>query len=155
MQQLGGSLPLGHAPQENYIFWNTFFTNKYRERQWAPNGPLLCHHGFPRETGPWEWAPPTSPLGALYWRHPLCMVRLEWVSEALLCRLYSCHPIIHFTWIISTDSVEFLEIREADLEKLVDVQTHFKTTNAIQYLQFSCSHPKRVSWWRVRPFVQF
>ena len=32
--------------------------------------------------------------------------------EALLFRLNSCHLTIHFTWTISMNSVEFLDIRK-------------------------------------------
>ena len=61
----------------------------------------------------------------------------------------SCHPTIHFTWTISTESVEFLDIRIYKGSRfretgILEVQTHFKPTNTFQYLHFSSSHPKGV-----------
>ena len=56
---------------------------------------------------------------------------------------------INFTWTISTESDEFLDIRIYKGSRFrdtgfLDVQTHFKATNTFQYLHFSSSHPKGV-----------
>ena len=63
----------------------------------------------------------SEPLQLALWKHYIDDILCVWPGsrESFLCRLNSCHPTILFTWTISTESVEFLDKREADLEKLV------------------------------------
>ena len=77
------------------------------------------------------------------------MVRFEEVPRGFPAQTQFLPPTIHFTWTISTESVEFLDIRIYKGSRfretgILDVQTHFKPTNTFQYLHFSSSHPKGV-----------
>ena len=96
----------------------------------------------------------SEPLQPALWKRYIDDILCVWSGsreslEAFLRRLNSCHPTIHFTWTISTESVEFLDIRIYKGSRfretgILDVQTHFKPTNTFQYLHFSSSHPKGV-----------
>ena len=95
----------------------------------------------------------SEPLQLALWKCYINDILCVWSGfreslEAFLRRLNSCHPTIHFTWTIYTESVEFLDIRIYKGSRfretgILDVQTHFKPTNTFQYLHFS-SHPKGV-----------
>ena len=87
-----------------------------------------------------------------FWKRFIDNILCVWTGsreslEALLRRLNSCHPTIHFTWTISEDSLEFLDTRIYKGSRfsetgILDIETHFKPTNSFQYLHFSSSHPK-------------
>ena len=96
----------------------------------------------------------SEPLQPALWKRYIDDILCVWSGsreslEAFLRRLNSCHPTIHFTWTISTESVEFLDIRIYKGSRfretgILNVQTHFKPTNTFQYLHFSSSHPNGV-----------
>ena len=60
--------------------------------------------------------------------------------------LNNVHPTINFTWELSRDKITFLDV---DLSKLqqpsgeygIGYSTHFKATNAFQYVHYSSFHP--------------
>ena len=86
-----------------------------------------------------------EPLQSALWKWYIDEIFCVWSGskgslEVLLCRLNSCHPTICFTWTISTESVEFLDIQIYKGSRfretgILGVQTHFKPTNTFQYLQ--------------------
>ena len=78
-----------------------------------------------------------------FWKRFIDDILCVWMGsreslEALLRRLNSCHPTIHFTWTISEDSLEFLDTRIYKGSRfsetgILDIETHFKPTNSFQY----------------------
>ena len=136
-----------------FLFPHTHIYQQNREWQWAPRWPP------PAQTSSWTlWRDGSSRVSPFNrpsaWKRYIDDILCVWSGsreslEAFLHRLNSCHPTIHFTWTISTDSVEFLDIRIYKGSRfretsILDVQTHFKPTNTFQYLHFSSSHPKGV-----------
>ena len=81
-----------------------------------------------------------------FWKRFIDDILCVWMGsreslEALLHRLNSCHPTIHFIWAISEDS-EFLDTRIYKGSRfsetgILHIETHFKPTNSFQYLHFS------------------
>ena len=98
------------------------------------------------EKRPQEWSPSTVWSGS---RESL---------EAFLRRLNSCHPTIHFTWTISTESVEFLDTRFYK-------GSRFRETGILDFKPIYPLTPSSIftfplltlreclrAWWGVRPF---
>ena len=66
-----------------------------------------------------------------------------------LDRLNKAHRTLRFTWSISNERIEFLDLNifkggKFNTTNHLDISTHFKTTNTFQYLHFSSSHPRSI-----------
>ena len=69
--------------------------------------------------------------------------------EGFLDRLNKAHRTLKFTWSISDERIEFLDLNlfkggRFNTSNHLDMSTHFKKTNTFQYLHFSSSHPRGV-----------
>ena len=91
---------------------------------------------------------PTQPL---VWKRYIDDILCIWIGtrnelEGFLDRLNKAHRTLKFTWSISDERIEFLDLNLFKGGRFnrtnLDMSTHFKTTS--QYLHFSSSHPRGI-----------
>ena len=95
-----------------------------------------------------------EPIQPLVWKRYIDDILCIWVGtrselESFLDRLNKAHRTLKFTWSISDERVEFLDLNlfkggRFNTTNHLDMSTHFKKTNTFQYLHFSSSHPRGV-----------
>ena len=94
---------------------------------------------------------PTQPL---VWKRYIDDILCIWIGtrselEGFLDRLNKAHRTLKFTWSISNERIEFLNLNlfkggRFNRTTYLDMSTHFKKNNTFQYLHFSSSHPRGV-----------
>ena len=94
---------------------------------------------------------PTQPL---VWKRYIDNILCIWIGtrselEGFLDRLNKAHWTLKFTWSISDERIEFLDLNlfkggRFNTTNFLDMSTHFKKNNTFQYLHFSSSHPRGV-----------
>ena len=95
-----------------------------------------------------------EPLQPLVWKHYLDDIICIWTGtrnepESFLAWLNTAHRTLRFTWSISNDRIEILDLNifkggRFNTNCHLDISTHFKKTNTFQYLHFSSSHHRSV-----------
>ena len=95
-----------------------------------------------------------EPIQPLVWKRYIDDILCIWVGtrselESFLDRLNKAHRTLKFTWSISDERVELLDLNlfkggRFNTTNHLDMSTHFKKTNTFQYLHFSSSHPRGV-----------
>ena len=95
-----------------------------------------------------------EPIQPLIWKRYMDDILCIWTGtrselEGFLDRLNKAHRTLKFTWSISDERIEFLDLNlfkggRFNTTNLLDISTHFKKTNTFQYLHFSSSHPRSV-----------
>ena len=88
-------------------------------------------------------------METLHRRHYMHLAGTRNELESFLARLNTTHRTLRFTWSISNERIEFLDLnifkgRRFNTNRHLDISTHFKKTNTFQYLHFSSSHPRSV-----------
>lgn len=94
-----------------------------------------------------------SPIQPTLWRRFIDDIYCIWPGSresflAFMERLNAAHPTIKFTFHMSNETVDFLDIttykgdRHSQTGKL-DMKPHFKHTNKFQYLQYNSAHPRK------------
>ena len=95
-----------------------------------------------------------EPILPLVWKRYIDDILCIWPGtrselDSFLDRLNKAHRTLRFTWSISDERIEFLDLNifkggRFNATQLLDLSTHFKSTNTFQYLHFSSSHPRSV-----------
>ena len=95
-----------------------------------------------------------EPIQPLLWKRYIDDILCIWTGtrselDSFLDRLNKAHRTLRFTWSISSERVEFLDLNlfkggRFNTTNHLDMSTHFKKTNTFQYLHFSSSHPRSV-----------
>ena len=91
-----------------------------------------------------------EPILPLVWKRYIDDILCIWPgTRSELDRLNKAHRTLRFTWSISDERIEFLDLNifkggRFNATQLLDLSTHFKSTNTFQYLHFSSSHPRSV-----------
>ena len=86
-------------------------------------------------------------MEVLHRRHSVVWTGTRSELERVLNRLNKVHKILKFTWSISDEHIEFLDLNLFNgrrFNNLLDISMHFKKTDTFQYLHFSSSHPRSV-----------
>ena len=95
-----------------------------------------------------------EPIQPLVWKRYIDDILCIWTGsrselDNFLDRLNRAHHSIKFTWSISNERIQFLDLNIFKGDRFtetghLDLSTHFKSTNTFQYLHFSSSHPRSV-----------
>ena len=95
-----------------------------------------------------------EPILPLVWKRYIDDILCIWTGtrselDGFLDRLNKAHRTLRFTWSISNERIEFLDLNifkggKFNTTNHLDISTHFKTTNTFQYLHFSSSHPRSI-----------
>ena len=95
-----------------------------------------------------------EPIQPLVWKRYIDDILCIWTGsrselDNFLDRLNRAHHSIKFTWSISNERIQFLDLNIFKGDRFIetghiDLSTHFKSTNTFQYLHFSSSHPRSV-----------
>ena len=95
-----------------------------------------------------------EPIQPPIWKRYIDDILCVWTGtrselESFLDRLNKAHRTLKFTWSISDERIEFLDLNlfkggRFNTTNLPDISTHLKKTNTFQYLHFSSSHPRSV-----------
>ena len=95
-----------------------------------------------------------EPIQPLVWKRYIDEILCIWTGsrselDNFPDRLNRAHHSIKFTWSISNERIQFLDLNIFKGDRftetgLLDLNTHFKSTNTFQYLHFSSSHPRSV-----------
>ena len=89
-----------------------------------------------------------EPILPLVWKRYIDDILCIWTGtrselDSFLDRLNKAHRTLRFTWSISNERIEFLDLNifkggKFNTTNHLDISTHFKTTNTFQYQATSC-----------------